>query len=252
MDARLGPLSAPGTFEQAATRFAEDLSDTVAVVTAGRATPFEAVIGDGVALVRQERDAGIGLVRAGVELLRLVVRIKVTPDGAATHLRTDSSSYKVFAVVNGALPTNGPLYRYEFDRRKETGRYPAAHLQVHGRHRALEAAMAEAGRTTTRSSRQGLDEPNITDLHLPLGGTRFRPCLEDVLEHLIVEFDIDARADALPALRDARAAWRRKQLLACVRDDPLAAAEQLEEMGFSVTRPTGFVGSDRIPHRVEL
>ena len=42
--------------------------------------------------------------------------------------------------------------------------------------------------------------PQFSDLHIPLGGPRYRPCLEDLLEFLIVEFGLDKKIDrARPA-----------------------------------------------------
>ena len=157
--------------------------------------------------------------------------IKLSTDGSGAFLRVQTSQFKVFTET-GTLP----VLRYEYEQAKESGPFPAAHIQFHGSHPDLEQSMAESGRSTTRSSSGGRG-PNVTDLHLPVGGTRFRPCLEDVLEVLIKEFGIDPlpdRATALLALAGGRQEWREKQLRAAMRDDPQTAADQLRLLGYIV------------------
>lgn len=73
------------------------------------------------------------------------------------------------------------------------------------------------------------------DVHIPVGGSRFRPCLEDVLEMLIKEFGIDhADHGWRTALAEGRARWRKYQLMAAITDDPSTAVAKLRELGHSV------------------
>ena len=124
-----------------------------------------------------------------------------------------------------ADPDDKALFHYDFDREKEV--YPSAHLQVHGGSRILEEL----------DRRQGT-ERQLERLHFPVGGTRFRPCLEDVIEFLIVEgFVTDPRPGWQEALEESRNEFRRIQLKAAVRRDPDAAIEQLESMGYAIDRP---------------
>lgn len=98
----------------------------------------------------------------------------------------------------------------------------------------LEAVMTGAGRRRTKSTSKRSRLPNVTDLHFPLGGTRFRPCFEDVLEMLIHEFHLDVanEAAALEVLTERRAEWRTIQLSAAVRDDMECAARVLRNYGY--------------------
>ena len=132
-----------------------------------------------------------------------------------------------------------------------TSRYPAAHIQFHGHHPQLEAVMNGAGRRRTKSTSKRSRLPNVTDLHFPLGGTRFRPCFEDVLEMLIHEFHLDVanEAAALEVLTERRAEWRTIQLSAAVRDDMECAARVLRNYGYhqiTPPHPTPEQNSDRI------
>ena len=79
----------------------------------------------------------------------------------------------------------------------------------------------------------------MQDLHFPVGGHRFRPALEDVLEMLIDEFGVDKSGDTLERLQAARVRWRRTQTRAAARDAPGAAAESLRAMGYVVEPPSG-------------
>lgn len=76
--------------------------------------------------------------------------------------------------------------------------------------------------------------PSIQDVHFPMGGHRFRPCLEDVLHMLIEEFGIDRQSETFQALEEGRIAWRRKQARSVVRDDPESAVNALRQLGYDV------------------
>lgn len=134
-----------------------------------------------------------------------------------------------------------PLFRYEYLRSPHN--VPAAHLQIHAHRDALTYVltyvMTKTERTSKRPGRTGKREsiPTLEDLHFPLGGHRFRPALEDVLEMLIDEFDIDHDPNARKALADGRMEWRLTQTKAAVRDAPGAAVAALESLGYTVTPP---------------
>jgi hypothetical protein len=102
-------------------------------------------------------------------------------------------------------------FRYDYERRA-LNEYPDAHLHILGDcERLTELARTGRGRDPSR-------------LHLPVGGRRFRPCLEDVIEFCIVEQLVEAQhdkwAENLNAQRDR---FYRRQLKAAVRQDPETA-----------------------------
>lgn len=231
-------LSDPSLFAHEAARFAGELSDTVQRVLGKDVADFSSIASagrDGImaAYVRQADNEGIDLASGGRPVLTMQVRMRLTPDTVGRHLRVVKSGFDV-------TPFGGtePVFRYEYDRRMEDGRLPAAHVQFHGRHKQLEKALVGSGRKTTRSTRHGKG-PSLRDLHFPLGGTRFRPCFEDVLHMLIEEFHVDVpdRKAALAALADGRARWRDMQLRAAVRDDMEGAAEVLRRHDYQVESP---------------
>jgi hypothetical protein len=96
------------------------------------------------------------------------------------------------------------------------------------------------------------DVPRFGDVHFPVGGHRFRPCLEDVLEMMMIEFGIDTLHGAGNALHAGRGRWRVRQLAAAVSDDPLTAAAELERLGFEVIPREGTEVSARLDRLTAL
>lgn len=85
----------------------------------------------------------------------------------------------------------------------------------------------------------------MESLHLPVGGDRFRPCLEDVIEFLVVECGFDRAAGWRSAVDKGRERWRRTQTRTAVRDAPSEAAAVLRALGYAVTEPAiGTVPTD--------
>ncbi|WBB78991.1 hypothetical protein O7606_22805 [Micromonospora sp. WMMD882] len=77
----------------------------------------------------------------------------------------------------------------------------------------------------------------MAKFHFPLGGHRFRPCVEDVLQAVIEEFNVDTVDGWRAAVETGREQWRRLQLLAAVRDAPAVAASALEALDYKVVQP---------------
>ena len=74
-------------------------------------------------------------------------------------------------------------------------------------------------------------------LAFPVGGLRMRPCVEDVLQMLKVEFNIDTSDEWRQVLAEGRIRWRRRQVGAAVRDAPEEAARMLRDLHYTVQRP---------------
>lgn len=227
--------------------FANDLTATVRAVVGAECPAFYAVALEQASAfrVRQEPSSGIILSDKDGPMLRLSVDYKCVLDGHGEYMAISESLIHVFVEPNG----REPLFRYEFDR-KNTGKIPSAHIQFHGQHPELEAAMRECGDATERAKarKRGRRAVYLHDLHFPVGGPRFRPALEDVLEMLIEEFGVKpvkSVAAARKALADAREDWRRKQIATVVRDAPSRAVEALVELGYKVTAPKPAKGDKR-------
>lgn len=87
--------------------------------------------------------------------------------------------------------------------------------------------------------RQVTQPHDMGALHLPTGGQRFRPNLEDVIQFLIADCHFDHLDKWKDAVDEARADWRVIQVKAAVRAMAVHAAAELEELGYTVVPPEG-------------
>ena len=225
-----------------AEKFADRLTTTVRAVVGEDCPAFfaKALKGSGsdAFYVRQEPASGIILSDPNGPILRMDVYYECIYDGHEQYMAISESQIRVFVEPDG----RAPLFRYEYDRHI-VGTLRAAHIQFHGNHPELEQAMADCGDSTSRAKarKRGRKRVSLDDLHFPVGGSRFRPALEDVLEMLIEEFGVQPVGSVKAArktLADAREDWRRTQVATVVRDAPSEAAATLEELGYTVTPPT--------------
>ncbi|MET7400417.1 hypothetical protein ABZS66_43715 [Dactylosporangium sp. NPDC005572] len=119
------------------------------------------------------------------------------------------------------------VLHYDYQREKE--RYTEAHVQVHARHTALEQLLGELGRKEVDA---------LAKIHLPVGGRRFRPALEDLLECLIDEGVVEPHDGWYEELQNSRLEYRFKQVAAAVRRNQGTAIRELERLGYTVAAPT--------------
>jgi len=231
-------MSELGSLESLSQQFAEKLTNTLQE-TLGDGDPFSAKSIDNGSrfVVEQTERHGVPLKVNGTPLLSLKIKFDCRLDDEKKFLAIDKSSIKVFG---GSKAAGEPLFRYEYER-EPIGNIPVAHIHVHAHRDAFTASMVRAGITTTRALRRArnTDVPTLSELHFPVGGHRFRPILEDVLEMLIEEFGIDHAEGFRAALQDGRREWRMKQTKAAVRDDPDSAVAMLKDMGYTIQFESG-------------
>lgn len=144
----------------------------------------------------------------------LSLSIRLQPDVQEEYLAVRSSA---MILATEPLVTNeNMLLHYDYERDKQEG-YTEAHLHIC----ATSAAWEEAGR------RHDGDVRLLDRLHLPVGGRRFRPTLEDILEFLIAERLVEARPNWKDSLEASREGFRERQLRAAIRRFPEVALDQL-------------------------
>ena len=105
--------------------------------------------------------------------------MRLQPDEQEVYLMVKSSA--MILATDAVITNQNMLLHYDYQREKEDG-YPEAHLQIC----ATSESWEEAG------MRHDGDTRLLSKLHLPVGGRRFRPTLEDILEFLIVERLVEA------------------------------------------------------------
>jgi hypothetical protein len=167
------------------------------------------------------------------------------PDSSGRFLGIEESQFAL-----GLADVPDPLFRYEYERNmRRSNRLPAAHLQVHAHRDETTYLMMHADEGRPRQRWRKGRVPRLSELHLPLGGDRYRPCLEDALTVAINELGATARPGAWKALEEGRVDWRRRQLQAAVRDAPEIAAEVLVDVGWEVKRTANASTAERT-HRL--
>lgn len=198
--------------------------------------------------VRQDPATGIPLRVDGDPILTLKVEYYCCLDGHSRYLAVDEAKIHVFA---GAEAKKDPLFRYEYVRAAPDD-IPAAHIHVHAHRDGLSHTLSKVGSQTKRGRARAAarEVPRMADLHFPVGGHRFRPCLEDVLEMLVTELGVDHPDGAIAALRAGREEWRRSQARTVVRDAPDEAIAVLEEAGYRVRLRRGKKAPTGSPQRL--
>jgi hypothetical protein len=187
-------------------------------------------------VIRPGDDAGrlvrIPLSVDGEHLADLEMVMYQMLDRAGTHLKTSRTDFRIFSTIDKT-----PLLRLEYD---STARVvPTAHWQFHAERGAFSHLLTIASRT-----RQVRGPGDLSKLHLPVGGERFRPGLEDLLELLIRDCGIDAADGWEDAIKEGRKRWRLRQLRSAVRDQQEETAMLLRDLGWEVTRQ----GASPSPH----
>lgn len=146
-------------------------------------------------------------------------------DKEGVWLMMTKSTYAVYSTAD--MLDDSLVLSVDFSR-DPVNEYPAAHLHVAGdRQDNLTAVCGGAGRRETV----------LRNLHLPVGGKRYRPCLEDVLEFVILEGMAEGHDGWQNEIEAHRTNWYDRQLRAAVRRDQDAAASALESAGWSVVPP---------------
>ncbi|WP_280200850.1 hypothetical protein [Nocardia cyriacigeorgica] len=173
---------------------------------------------------RSVAKANVPLYASGCErvLARLRVDYRFCRDSRQTYLAVEESKFVLVAEVDRT-----PIIRFEYDREHHASK-PGAHIQVHAHRGALSHLLSQTGHGSPHS---------MESLHLPVGGDRFRLCLEDVVEFVVLECGFAGRDNWRTAVRNGRIEWRRNQLRATIRDLPETAADALRRLGYAVVAP---------------
>jgi hypothetical protein len=172
---------------------------------------------------QDRKSGGVPLLVNGGTLAWLRLSYLCRLDLPQTYLAVDRSSIWVVADMDRT-----PIFR--FDYLYDADWVPHSHIQVHGQRGALSHLLSKTGHPAPH---------DMAALHLPTGGQRFRPGLEDVIQFLIVDCRFDHLDGWKAAVDAARAEWRATQVKAATRAMAVYAAAALEELGYTVIPPEG-------------
>lgn len=144
------------------------------------------------------------------------VSFQLRLDAEREHLMV----HKSFIGLFGSKDAKHGLFHYDYERDKADG-YPDAHLQV-------DASSDFFG--TLNDPKRDPGRP-LAALHFPVGGKRFRPCMEDVIEFLIVERLVLPRDGWEKVIEAGREGFRKNQLMAAMRRDRATVEAFVERYG---------------------
>jgi hypothetical protein len=148
--------------------------------------------------------------------LYLGLIFKMAADDAGRYPMVRSSVMYLSADADGIKT----LLHYDYERDK-TDDYPEAHLQICATSEEWEEAMASYGPRGRA----------LKKLHLPVGGRRFRPSVEDLIEFVVTEKLASGRPGWKAHVDRGRERFEERQLRAAVRRQPEIALAILREEG---------------------
>ncbi len=212
--------------------FARELSATVAgTLPLAPGFDAEATVNRDGYFVRPADDRGtaqrVPLHVNGVLLAEFSAQIYLDTDSSGRFLKNVRSDFAAYSVLD-----KQPLFRLDY--RADMHSAPTAHWQFHAERGSLThlLTLAQAHRPKAVSAPHLLSR-----LHFPVGGERFRPCIEDLLHFFIEECGVDSVSGWRDVVDEGRERWRRKQLRSAVRDLQAEAAEVLAMEGWTVIAP---------------
>lgn len=161
------------------------------------------------------------------QLATLSFKMYFDLDWSGTFLKNVRTDVSVFSVLD-----KQPLFHLDY--RADMHTAPRAHWQFHAERGSLTHLLTLAHKHRPNN----VENPHtLSKLHFPVGGERFRPCIEDVIQFLIEECGVDRVKKWKDAVNAGREKWRRLQFRTVVRDLQADAAEILRREGWTVTPP---------------
>lgn len=156
---------------------------------------------------------------------------RLCPNSTGHHLAVEASTFKIqYKLGKKAIP----IVRFEYDRQARNK--PVSHFHFHGDSVPLGLLLARAGRSDAAVQQH--------QVHFPMGGHRFRVCLEDIIELLIREFNAEALNGWEEHVHNARGKYRTQQVETVVRKNLSLAISMLQELGYTIETPADFKVED--------
>ena len=125
------------------------------------------------------------------------ISIACQMDSSGRYLAVEESTYSLVAVLDRT-----PVLRIHYLR--DPGSRPSAHVHVHGHRGALSHLLSQAGHSSPH---------DMSSLHIPVEGSRYRPCLEDFTQFLICECNFDSITGWRGRVELGREIWRLRDLI---------------------------------------
>ena len=215
-------MSEPGDLQQQAEEFGREMAGLLTATLPGLPDPpIEILRREARIVIWPPDNNALPLYAGGEQLASMKLSVSCELDSAGRYLAVAESTFNLLATLDRT-----PVLRIHYYR--DPRGKPSAHVHMHGHRGALSHLLSQAGH----------EHPHdMSSLHIPVGGSRFRPCLEDFIQFLICECKFDAQPGWQQHVETGRERWRCRQAAAVVRDVPEEAARVLRELGYAVAAP---------------
>jgi hypothetical protein len=212
----------PGDLHQQVEEFGQETAGLLSATLPNLPVPpVDILVHDNRSIIRPPDRKSLPLYAGGQHLADMKISIACQLDSSGQYLAVEESTFDLLAILDRA-----PVLRIHY--RRDQGARPSAHVHVHGHRGALSHLLSQAGH----------EHPHdMASLHIPVGGSRYRPCLEDFIQFLICECNFDSVPDWRTHVEEGRERWRCRQAAAVTRDAPEEAARVLREMGYTIQAP---------------
>jgi hypothetical protein len=212
----------PGDLHQQVEEFGRETAGLLSATLPNLPVPpVDILVHENRSIIRPPDGKPLPLYAGGQHLADMKISIACQLDSSGQYLAVEESTFDLLAILDRA-----PVLRIHYLR--DQGSRPSAHVHVHGHRGALSHLLSQAGH----------EHPHdMASLHIPVGGSRFRPCLEDFIQFLICECSFDSQSGWRAYVEAGRERWRCRQAAAVTRDVPEEAARVLRELGYTVRAP---------------
>ncbi len=215
-------MTTPAGLAEQAQEFGQEMAELLLATLPGMPDPpIEILQAGGRVIIRSISPDLLPLYAEDERIAGMKISAACQMDTTGQYLAVEESTYDLLAEVDRA-----PLLRIHYRRYQQSE--PAAHIHVHGHRGALSHLLSQTGHESPH---------DMASLHIPVGGARFRPCLEDFIQFLLCECLFDAEPGWRAHVDAGRERWRRRQAAVVARDVPEEAARVLRELGYTVEAP---------------
>ena len=212
----------PGDLHQQVEEFGQETAGLLsATLPKLPLPPVRILVHENRSIIQPADGRALPLYAKAQHLADMKISIACALDSSGRYLAVEESMFNLVAVLDRT-----PVLRVHY--RRDQGSRPSAHVHVHGHRGALSHLLSQAGHESPH---------DISSLHIPVGGSRYRPCLEDFIQFLICECNFDSLPGWRVQVEAGRERWRCRQAAAVVRDVPEEAARVLRELGYTVQAP---------------
>lgn len=213
----------PEEFSQAIYEFFEQIKDRLEVCLPGEAEVSSPNVNGEKFLASSQIAIRLNTLDRREKSGELRAKFQLSRDRTEQHLSTEVSEFHIRHLHKNKAQ---PIVRFEYERNARSK--PVAHVHFHSNSVPLAIALQRNGKTAEAFHQQ--------DVHYPLGGHRYRVCIEDVIQLAIAELGYIGKLGWEEEVERGRENFRREQAAAVIRHNHQMAVEILEkDLGYRIS-----------------